>query len=639
MAILKMRLINIIGPVNEFDSFVKNYIIDSPIHLENAISNLSSVKGLHPYVEENPYLDIMKRLDIIMQNIVLPLDNKHIPDNNPSVDDIKKYVEYFEKRYREYIDTRKKIEKDIVENKQIIKQLKPMENMAVDLKSLLNFEFIKFRFGKLPRESYKKLNVYLENIEAFFIPVLSEPDYVWGFYFTPEVFEEKIDSVFSSLYFERIRISGKVAGTPAQTIKELDGEIVKLNQQLSKLDEEFNNFVEKEKEQFIRVYREIKYLYHAFEVRKYAAHTEESFYIVGWIPKKYLKAFTAEIDYLKNISYIIEEPEMAQKSKPPTELRNFAVFKPFESLVKMYGLPSYNEVDPTILLAITFVLMFGIMFGDVGQGALLAIGGWLLYKKKGMVLGSVISSAGISSMFFGWFFGSIFGFEDVIKPLWEHPMRNSDTISIVLIAAIGLGVLLLTLAMIMNIVNGIKEKKLSRVLFDPNGLAGFIFYWSIMGAVIYFFLNGKLELSAIFVMLCFVLPLLCMFMKEPLDHLLARKKQWLPENKGMFFMETFFEMFEVLLSFFTNTISFVRVGAFALSHAGMMMVVFIFVEMIKGAGNIIVLILGNLLVIGLEGLIVGIQVLRLEFYELFGRFFRGDGRTFKPVSIHINNMK
>jgi len=639
MAILKMELINIIGPVNEFDSFVKDYIIDSPIHLENAISNLTSVKGLYPYVEENPYLDIMKRLDNIQQNIALPMDDKRIQKNSLSLDEMKDYVDCFEQRQREYMDKRKAIEQGILENQQFIKQLQPMENMDIDLRNLFNFEFVKFRFGRLPRESYKKLNVYLENIEAFFIPVLSEVDYVWGIYFTPAVFEEKIDSIFSSLYFERIRITEKVAGTPAQTIKALEREIAQLNQQLSKLEEEFHQFLEQEKEQFTKVYSEIKYLYHAFEVRRYAAHTQESFYIVGWIPQKYLNAFIAKIDHLKNISYIIEEPEMAKRSKPPTELRNLVVFKPFESLVKMYGLPSYNEVDPTMLLAITFVLMFGIMFGDVGQGALLVIGGWLFYKKKGMDLGKVISFAGISSMFFGWFFGSIFGFEDVIAPLWEHPMKDSDTISIVLVAAIGLGVLLLTVAMIMNMVNGIKEKKLSRVLFDPNGLAGFIFYWSIMASIIYFFLNGKLKLSTGFIMLCFVLPLLCMFMKEPLDHLLAKKKQWLPENKGMFFMETFFEMFEVLLSFFTNTISFVRVGAFALSHAGMMMVVFIFVEMIKGAGNIIVLILGNLLVIGLEGLIVGIQVLRLEFYELFGRFFRGDGRPFKPVSVNLNSVK
>jgi len=242
-------------------------------------------------------------------------------------------------------------------------------------------------------------------------------------------------------------------------------------------------------------------------------------------------------------------------------------------------------------------------------------------------------------MFFGWFFGSIFGFEDVIRPLWDHPMRNSDTITVCLIAAIGIGIILVTLAMIMNIVNGIKEKKLARILFDQNGLAGFVFYWSVIGSALYFFLKGRLVLSTVFVAVCYVLPLLCMFLKEPLENLLKKKKQWFPEQKGMFFMETFFEMFEVILSFITNTISFVRVGAFALNHAGMMMVVFIFAEMARGAGSVIVIILGNILVMGLEGLIVGIQVLRLEFYELFSRFFSGTGRPFTPVCVESVKIK
>jgi len=129
-------------------------------------------------------------------------------------------------------------------------------------------------------------------------------------------------------------------------------------------------------------------------MRKYAAHTEESFYIVGWIPQIYLKEFTAKLDAQENITYIVEEPEIVKRSKPPTELRNLRIFKPFESLVKMYGLPSYNEIDPTMLVALTFVLMFGIMFGDVGQGALLALIGWILYRKKGSDLGNIMVLAG-----------------------------------------------------------------------------------------------------------------------------------------------------------------------------------------------------------------------------------------------------
>ena len=97
--------------------------------------------------------------------------------------------------------------------------------------------------------------------------------------------------------------------------------------------------------------------------------------------------------------------------------------------------------------------------------------------------------------------------------------------------------------------------------------------------------------------------------------------------------EHFFELFEVCLSYVTNTMSFLRVGAFVLVHAGMMQVVFVLANMFGPTGYIITVILGNILVCGLEALLVGIQVLRLEYYEMFSRFYLGDGRPFKPVKV------
>jgi V/A-type H+-transporting ATPase subunit I len=467
--------------------------------------------------------------------------------------------------------------------------------------------------------------MYLQDIEAFFIMVLQEADYVWGIYFTPDVYEEKIDSIFSSLYFERIRISGKVNGTPAQALIQLNDELKRLNNEKNRVQQELDEYVAKEQETLIRVCASIKQLYQAFNIRRFAAHTRESFYIVGWIPELYLKKFTQELDKEQSITYIAEEPEIVKKVKPPTILKNPVLFKPFEAFVKMYGLPSYNEVDPTMFLALTYVFMFGMMFGDLGQGAVLALLGWVLYKKRGMDLGKVLVPVGTSSMIFGLLYGSVFGYEHLIPTFGIKPMNNINTI---LMIAIGIGIVLITSAMIINIINGIKEKELARVLFDNNGLAGFIFYWAVIGSAVYSFISGKTVLTLFFALIFFVMPLICIFMKEPLERLIHKKRDWFPEDKGEFFVETFFEMFEVLLSFVTNTISFVRVGAFALSHAGMLAVVMGFVETTKGLNSLLIIIIGNILVIGLEGLIVGIQVLRLEFYELFSRFFSGEGRPF-----------
>ena len=134
----------------------------------------------------------------------------------------------------------------------------------------------------------------------------------------------------------------------------------------------------------------------------------------------------------------------------------------------------------------------------------------------------------------------------------------------------------------------------------------------------------------------FVIPLLLILFKEPLTKKLTKSTEKMSESKAMFLIQGIFELVEVLLSYFSNTISFVRIGAFAISHAAMMEVVLMLSGVETGNPNWIVVVLGNLFVCAFEGLIVGIQVLRLEYYELFSRFYRGSGRAFTP---YTNKMK
>ena len=131
---------------------------------------------------------------------------------------------------------------------------------------------------------------------------------------------------------------------------------------------------------------------------------------------------------------------------PPTRLKNPALFKPFEMFVEMYGLPAYQEMDPTIFIALTYTLMFGIMFGDVGQGLCLLIGGFVFYRIRHMNLGAILSLAGIWSTVFGFMYGSVFGFEDILKPVWMRPMDNIMT---TLMLSIGFGMFLILAAMVL----------------------------------------------------------------------------------------------------------------------------------------------------------------------------------------------
>lgn len=640
MSTAKMRLVNIVGPIHDFDRVVGRYLLDGNIHLEQATSVVSSVKGLYNFEQDNPYDAVMKRAYDILEQVGgadVTFEKSeillHMIMDGTAVTYIDRFFSRLEHEIRQELNEKQSVTDELAEISNLQKQLEPLLGLDVELDRLFHLEFVKFRYGRLPRSSYKKLETYINDLTGLFIPVDEDADYVWGMYFVPAPDVEKLDSVFSSLYFERIRISDKIKHVPKQSLKELTKRRLDLTSKLNKINQDIKQHLKENKKEFIQAYSTLKLLQASYDVRKYAAHTEESFYIVGWMTKTDADKLNQKLEQDSSISVVIEEPEMVPTVKPPTILHNPRIFRPFEEFVSMYGLPAYNEFDPTVFMSVIYIFLFGIMFGDMGHGIVLFLVGIAMWKWKGMNLGKILMLAGVPSTIFGFLYGSIFGNETLIKSYLIHPMENSQSMNFMLIATVGLGVILIVAAMLINIMNGIKNKELGKVLFDPNGVAGLLFYLSIIGAVVYFFLTGKNIMTVAFILVFVVLPLVLMFLEEPLSKLIRKKKDWVPRNIGEYILETFFELFEVILSYVTNTISFVRVGAFALNHVGMMMVVTMFMEMTHGAGSFIVGVIGNIVVIALEGLIVGIQVLRLMFYELFSRFFAGDGKEFRPLRV------
>ena len=351
------------------------------------------------------------------------------------------------------------------------------------------------------------------------------------------------------------------------------------------------------------------------------------FYIVGWMDEKHALALEKEVNESGDVvMFYTEDAENIKNMQPPTKLKNNPVFKPFEMFVKMYGLPSFNEIDPTPILAITYILFFGIMFGDVGQSLVLAIAGFIVYKMKKWDLGGIVGWVGLSGVVFGFIYGSFFGNEEIIPDLLHTtPIRPMEQAIMMLGATIGMGVLIIIFGMVLNIINAIKSKNKGEALFGHNGAAGLVFYLSVLLLAANLFLKWGIP-TVVFVVLI-VVSVLAMYMCEPLSDLVAGKKHWWPKT-SMYFVENLFEMFEVILSFFTNTISFLRIGAFAIVHVGMMMVVAILTPDGISIGSILVQVIGNGVVMVLEGLIVGIQVLRLEYYEMFSRYFTGRGKEF-----------
>ncbi len=287
-------------------------------------------------------------------------------------------------------------------------------------------------------DTYESFLSHLENSSDLFIfPTSIERDYVYMMYLTTRTAEEKIDSLFASLRFERIRLSDKVTGTGEEAIEVLTHESEQAKERLRQVVGQLAQFKAGELENFMSRYSHIRYLNDAYNIRQYSAHTAESFYLVGWVPASDLSEITARLDKFDAVSYMVEDP-VPNADNPPIKLKNHRIFRPFESYVTMYGLPSYDELDPTPLMAITYTLLFGIMFGDVGQGLLVSVIGLLMWKLKKMWLGRILVYAGIASTGFGFVYGSVFGFEDVL-PYETFKVLESDNTNTMLMLAVFAG--------------------------------------------------------------------------------------------------------------------------------------------------------------------------------------------------------
>ena len=637
----KMNFLSITGPKADIDRVVNTYLCKYEIHLENALSELTTVESLTPFLDVNPYRDALNSINTIYEELKTPPSTSNrspgIETALSTVKEIRSQADQLQKKQSELEETCSSLEESL-------RIIRPFRNIDYDISSILHLKYIHFHFGRIEKQYYEKFKKYIyDNLNTIFLKCDEDDQYVWGVYFVPKHEAHKIDAAYSSMHFEKIFVPDNYTGTAQQAFSSVSKQYEDALKHLEAQKQKYQRFLADQAETIVTARNTLLQFSRNFDVRKAAACTgkHENFYILcGWMTEADTRAFQADISSDEKIFCLVDgedtnTPKHDQNHQPPTKLKNPKLFKPFEMYVKMYGLPAYNEMDPTWFVAITYSFIFGAMFGDVGQGLILFLGGLFLYKTKHMDLAGIISCAGVFSVFFGFMYGSFFGFEDVLKAIWLKPMNQMMDVPLVgrlntvFVIAIGFGMFIILICMIFNIINSIRNKDTEKAWFDSNAVAGLVFYGSIVLTVGLFISGRKLPATAVLVVM-FGVPLLLMFLKEPLTNLVEKKSEIFPEQKGMFFVQSFFELFEVLLSYLSNTLSFLRIGAFAVSHAAMMEVVLMLAGAENGSPNWIVIILGNLFVCAMEGLIVGIQVLRLEYYEMFSRFYKGSGRKFEP---------
>ena len=644
MGIAKMKLIDITANLEQLDVILARFIDVKEFHPVLASEIVERVHGLTSFVDENPCSSLLQEITDIESKYDLFFPVTDQDEQIYNFNEMYDYLVDVKKQLSAEIARIKELEDHIRAYKDALIQVKNIDSLDIPLEDLFACEFVSIRFGRLPNDSVEKLK-FFQSKPFVFKSFNYDQNNSWCMYFTTDEYKREVDNIFSSLFFERIFIPDFVHGKPKEAIQALETEIASAEKMVNKYRSDMTDITNGCTNKISCIKGELVFLNRIFEAKKYVVGLGDKFQISGFVETEKVGQIKKVFDGISDVEIEVNEAESDRRITPPTKLKNSWFTKPFGMFVEMYGLPGYRDIDPTPIVAITYSLLFGIMFGDVGQGLVLILVGWLLWHYKKMKLGAVGVRIGISSTIFGFLYGSFFGLETLLDDFFNHTlginflplkvMDSSFTMTL-MIGAIAIGATLILISMLLNILTMIRKKQYVDLVCSHNGLAGFLLFSFILSAVALQFANIASIFNIFTIIGCIVIPVLLIFLKEPIERKIHGHKMF-PTGFGGFFVEGFFELFEIMLSYITNTMSFLRVGGFILSHAGMMYVVSILAfpdshHITWTFGSVLTMILGNIFVMVLEGLIVGIQVLRLEFYEMFSRYYEGNGIAFNALN-------
>ena len=587
----------------------------------------------------NTYISLVQRIADVMELLDVepgppPKETLHLINSEVAEKDVELAEAEAKGPAEELAEARGKLDR----LREMRGQLGLLSGLDIDLQLFRSTRYLFTMLGAMPVDNVQRLESSLEHIPSVLL-VLTQT----GSMAVVALFGRTYDSPIlqraaRSAYLTPTELPEEYQGTPDEILAALDETIAQTRDQVEDLQghlvELHNTRVTRLRHLMWRVRASLKLVQ---TISKFSQF-RYMYLVTGWVPEPklpHLRETIAEVS--DNTLVEARSPTARERLSAPFEFQNPPILRIFEQLVTIYGYPAYDELDPTPIVALTFPLIFGVMFGDVGHGLLLALLGFLILSRRVRALqsfapfGGVVAVSGIMSMVFGFLYGNFFGFEQLLPSLWLRPLESTSAI---LIATISLGMAVITMGMIYNVIGTALKGAWLQALINRNGVAGILFYWSLIGlAASYLTPNvpvGKAVLSVTALLSGLVLAF-----SSLLEAMLERGGS--PGgNVGMTIVEGFFELFENVLSVVSNTLSYVRMGAFAVAHGALSMVVFLLANMVDAGHSVaywLVVAFGNLLVIGFEGMIVAIQTLRLEYYELFSKFFTASGERYQPLTL------
>ncbi len=475
------------------------------------------------------------------------------------------------------------------------------------------------RLGTIPADSLQRLREVLALSNHVILNVAGKGETLRILVAGTRDHSATLDSVLLAAAFQPLSIPESFKDNPEALKGELRTKRTELDQTSEATHQRIRNWLDTNRQQLVRA----KLLLESAEPYVKlggAARSQGALAAVqGWTSAQHLREIEARMKTELRHPFVMSArlPRRDERRLVPVPAQGKGLLQPFSILVQQYGVPRFGEFDPTVLFAITYVGMFGMMFGDIGHGAVIMLLGLLLRRKIGAFT-RFFALAGASSILFGFLYGSIFGVEHWIEPLWIAPM--SDPIYMLTVALIW-GVGFLTLGSIIAIANRLLSGDQAGALFGPGGIVSLVLYLALLGGLVSMAQGKGFPLAATMLSLLALAVLII--------------AQWRSSegSTGERVSTTIIETFEMVNSYIASSLSFLRVAAFSLNHVALSLAVFTLADGMGLVGHWITLIFGNIFIIVLEGVIVTIQTLRLEYYEGFSRYYYGDGTPFEPLRV------
>ncbi len=530
-------------------------------------------------------------------------------------------------------------------------QVNTLENVDFDLARLKTLKHFDVQLGYMNYEYEKRLGLNYDNINALVLRAGVYKGDALYFFISPKIMRQQTDNLLRSMHFTPIEILWEYMDYPNKMAVRLRDQLAAINAQIEALQADIAQYLEKHQDLLIKTYTHLNLEATYDDVSVNILHDDKHFICAFWLASddvaKVEQQLTENVD---NLIYVVHADDVVNGVVVPTKLKNKWLFKPFELLVNLYGTPNYREVDPTGFLALAYMFLFGAMFGDLGQGFVFWLGGTLIKRRPNMAsIAGVLKRIGLSSMIFGIIYDSVFGIEHAISHLLTETfglhflsrifLRPIENTNLMLMLSIVVGIVFLLISFAYSIYNKLKNGDIKEGVFGRNGINGLVLFIALLaiGGMVYLnWPSWGIRIGVVIV----GISVLLLIVREPLSNYMAKKLPLYHEGAGAYYTEAGFELLETFLAMLSNGISFIRVGAFALNHVGLFIAFQTIARMIgTGTGHVAMFILGNVLVIGLEGLIVFIQGLRLVYYEMFSKFYAGDGQPFvgMRVDMHYHN--